>query len=86
MLIPPNIFLAPPKRLPRKPVFLNPIEGGTVLPAIIPLRKPAPFILEKGPAPIPYIPKPPNKAALPSGLLTIFLTPRTAFLTSLPNP
>ena len=49
---------------------------------------PKPALPKRPPIPVPGIPKPkaPIIAALPSGLLTIFLTPRTAFLTILPNP
>ena len=52
---------------------------------ISPLRKPAPGALAKGPIPRPHEPRPASTAALPTGLLTIFLIGLVTALTTLPK-
>ena len=69
-----------PKILPIPPEFPKiPFAPPNIDPALLPIRPPKD---------VPGIPKPiaPAIAALPNGLLTTFLTPRTAFFTKLPKP
>ena len=67
--------------------WVPPIAGLPNNQGFIPERKPPPsFPPEKGPAPIPHIPKPPRRAALPIGLLASFLIGFVIFLIILPRP